>query len=263
MVLLGHSIRRQRILLIAACALLFGFQILIILVARGLQETGGFATLENLIPDAVRQWTDIPALSFRGMVSFAYTHPVVLVFLMVMAIAVGTEPAGEVESKIIDLLLARPVARASVIGRSFLVLLAATVAAVGSMLLGTWSGLLLLARGSAPWPAPRVILSLAANLSLIVTAWGSIALLIASLSRRRGGAAGIAALLALATFIVDAVGRLWGPLRLATVVSPFHYFSPFPLITGAPLPVRDVVVLAAITLVAFLAAQVAYARRDL
>jgi ABC-2 type transport system permease protein len=262
-VLLSHSIRRQRILLIAACVLLFLFQILMILVARGLDQTGGFATLENLIPDAVRQWTNIPALSFRGMVSFAYSHPVVLVFLMVMAIALGTEPAGEVESKIIDLLLARPVGRASVIGRSFLVLLAATVAAVGSMLLGTGSGLLLLARESAPWPAPRVILALAANLSLIVTAWGSIALLIASLSRRRGGAAGVAALLALATFIVDAVGRLWDPLRAATVLTPFHYFSPIPLITGAPLPVRDVVVLAAVTLAAFAAAQVAYARRDL
>lgn len=262
-VLLRHSLRRQRTLLIAVCALLFAFQILLILVARGLQDTGGFAQLENLIPDLVRQWTNVPALSFRGMVSFAYSHPVVLLFLMAMAIAIGTEPAGEIESKFVDVLLARPLARASVINRSLTVLVLATAAAVGSMLLGTWSGLLLLAPRTAPWPAPRVILSLAANLALIVVAWGVIALVIASRARRRAATAGATGVLVLGMFILDAVGRLWNPLREAAWISPFHYFSPFPLIGGAPLPGRDVAVLAAIVVAGFAVAHVAYARRDL
>jgi ABC-2 type transport system permease protein len=246
-----------------ACALLFAFQILMILVARGLEQTGGFSQLENLIPDVVRQWTNIPALSFRGMVSFAYSHPVVLLFLMGMAITVGTEPAGEIESRFIDLVLARPVPRASIVNRSFLLLLAGTVAAVGSMLLGTSLGLLALAPRTVPWPAPRVILSLAANLCLIVTAWGAVALFIASTVRRRAAAAGATALLALGLFILDAVGRLWDPLRRAAYLSPFHYFSPFPLIAGAPLSGRDVVVLGALLLAGFAAAHAVYARRDL
>jgi ABC-type transport system involved in multi-copper enzyme maturation permease subunit len=261
--LLRHSVRRQRVLLSAACALLFLFQILLILVGRGFETTGGFAQLENLIPDVVRQWVDLPALSFRGMVSFAYSHPVVLLFLMAMALAIGTEPAGEIESKFTDLLLARPLARASVINRSLLVLLAATVAAVGSMLLGTWGGLLLFAPRTVPWPAPRVILSLAANLSLIVTAWGAIALAIASVAKRRAAAAGATGLLVLGMFILDAVGRLWTPLRDVARISPFHYFSPFPLIAGAPLPGQDIAVLGAIALTGFAVAHVAYARRDL
>lgn len=263
MLLLAHSLRRQRALLAGACALLFAFQILLILVARGLEQTGGFAQLENLIPDVVRQWTNIPALSFRGMVSFAYSHPVVLVFLMVMAIAIGTEPAGEIESRFVDLLMARPLARRDAIHRSIVLLLAATVAAVGSMLIGTWSGLLLLAPATVPGPAPRVILALAANLSLIVVAWGTIALVVGSLARRRGHAAGATALLALAMFILDAVGRLWQPLRQVSRFSPFHYFSPFPLIAGTPLPLGDVVALAAIGLAGFVLATIAFGRRDL
>jgi hypothetical protein len=193
--LLAHSLRRQRGLLLAVCALLFAFQILLILVARGLEETGGFAQLESLIPDIVREWTNIPALSFRGMVSFAYSHPVV--------------------------------------------------------------------PRAAPWPAPRVILSLAANLSLIVLAWGGIALCVASLARRRGAAAGAAGVLVLATFILDAVGRLWAPLREVARVSPFHYHSPFPLIAGAPLPGRDVAALAGTFVAGCAAAYLVYQRRDL
>jgi ABC-2 type transport system permease protein len=250
-------------MLAAICGLLFAFQVLLILVARGLEETGGFAQLEGLIPDAVRQWVNIPTLSFRGLVSFAYSHPIVLLFLMGLAIALGTEPAEEVESGFADLLLARPVRRAAVINRSVLLLLAATGAAVGSMMVGTWAGLALLGPRQVQWPAPRLILSLAVNLALIVVVWGVLALLIASRAHRRGAAAGATAVLVLATFILDAVGRLWDPLRVAAFLSPFHYFNPFPLIAGAELPVGDVMVLAAVAVAGFVLAHLAYARRDL
>jgi ABC-type transport system involved in multi-copper enzyme maturation permease subunit len=261
--LLRHSARRYRPLLIGICALLFGFQILLILVGRGLEQAGGFAQLENLIPDMVRQWTNIPALSFRGLVSFAYSHPVVLVSLMGMAIALGTEPAGEVESGFADLVLARRVPRGAVIHRSLLLLLTATVAGVGSMMAGTWTGLVVLAPAGTPSPEAGVIVALAVNLALAVIAWGSIALLIGSLARRRGAAAGGVALLAFAAFVIDAVGRLWAPMRGVALFSPFHYFSPFPLIAGAPLPWRDVIVLASVAVLAAAGAHVAYARRDL
>jgi len=263
MILLAHSLRRQRVLFIAACVLLFAFQILLILVARGLERSGGFMSLESLIPDFLEQWTNMAALSFAGMVSFAYSHPVVLVFLIVMAIGIGTEPLGEIDAKFVDLLMARPLPRRSAINRSITLLLVATAAAVGSMLLGTWSGLLLLAPASVPGPAPRVILSLAANLALAVLAWGAIALTLGALARRRAAAVGTAGLLALAMFILDYVGRLWEPARGVSRLSPFHYFSPFPLIGGAPLPGRDVMALAGIFLGGCVIAHMVYARRDL
>ena len=263
MILLAHSLRRQRVLFIAACVLLFAFQILLILVARGLEWSGGFIELGNLFPAFLQELTNLAMMSFGGMVSFAYTHPVVLVFLIAMAIGIGTEPAGEIEAKFVDLALARPLPRRSAINRSIALLLVATGAALGSMLLGTWSGLLLLAPASVPGPAPRVILSLAANLALAVLAWGAIALTLGSLARRRAAAAGTTGLLALAMFILDYVGRLWEPARGLSRLSPFHYFSPFPLIGGAPLPGRDVVTLAVIFLAGCVAAHVVYARRDL
>jgi ABC-2 type transport system permease protein len=197
------------------------------------------------------------------MVSFAYSHPVVLVALLAIAVALGTEPAGEVESRFVDLLMARPVSRGSVVDRSAAALLGATAAAVGTLMLGTWIGLLLLAPPALRGPERRVILSLAANLALVVLAWGAVALALGSLARRRAAAAAVTGLLALAMFLLDVLGRLWEPARELSWISPFHYFSPFPVIGGAPLPGKDLVVLAAIAVTGYAAARIGYARRDL
>ena len=263
LILFRLSLRRHRALLGGACALLFAFQVVLILVARGLEETGGFAQIAALIPDFVKQWVNVFTPTFSGMVSFAYSHPVVLVALIAIAIAIGTEPAGEVESGFVDLLMARPVTRGAAVDRSAGALLAATAAAVSTMMLGTWIGLLLLAPATTRGPEPRVILSLAANLALVVLAWGAIALAIGSLSRRRAAAAGAAGLLVLAMFLLDLLGRLWEPTHQLSRLSPFHYFSPFRLIGGAPLAGRDVAVLGAIALAGFAVARIGYARRDL
>lgn len=263
LLLLRHSLARQRGLLVAAGSLFFGFQILLILVARGLERSGGFLQLEGLIPDFLEQWSNMAALTFAGMVAFGYSHPVMLVFLVAIAIAIGTEPAGEIESGFVDLLMARSLPRGVPVLRSLSLLLVVIVGSVGCMLLGTWTGLRLLAPDSTLAPEARVILALAANLVLIVAAWGALALALGAFARRRATAAAVTGLLALAMFILDYVGRLWQPAAQVSRLSPFHYFSPFPLIGGAPLPAGDVGALLAIVLAASAVAYLGYARRDL
>ncbi len=68
---------------------------------------------------------------------------------------------------------------------------------VALMLLGTWSGLTTLAPETAELPTARMILGMALNLGLLALAWSSIALAVASASRRRGVAAGISGIAAL------------------------------------------------------------------
>ena len=48
--LLLHSLRRARTLVLAMGALLGAFQVVLILVARSIQRTGGFDQLVNLLP---------------------------------------------------------------------------------------------------------------------------------------------------------------------------------------------------------------------
>src|SRR5688572_26519466 len=97
-----------------------------------------------------------PALtSFRGMVLFAYFDPLIVMLLVQFAIYLATEPAGEVESNLVDLLLARPMPRHVIVSRTFLVMAFGTLLMVGAMQATTWAGLWWMAPGDAQGPAAR------------------------------------------------------------------------------------------------------------
>jgi ABC-type transport system involved in multi-copper enzyme maturation permease subunit len=258
-----HSLRRSRIFLFAACVLLFSFQWLMILVARSLEKANRFEQLGGIMPAFVSEWTNMVAASFRGFVLFGYSHPVVLIFLVALAISAGSEPAGVIESKFIDLLMSRPVRRSSVVAATMLVLVVTIAGAVGCMVLGTWCGLRLLAPPAVIVPEMRVILSLAANLGIEVLAWGAIALVVASFAKRRVTVTSTCGLLALGMFVLDYIGRFWEPAKGISRISPFHYFSPFEMIGGQTLRIRDVGILFVIVAAGAAIATVEYVRRDL
>jgi len=93
--------------------------------------------------------------------------------------------------------------------------------------------------------------------------WSGIAMAIGSASRRRGVAGSIAGLLALATLLLDYVGRLWQPAEKVAWISPFRYYSPFELVMGTPLPPKHLWVLAAIAVSGIATAYVLFSRRDI
>jgi ABC-type transport system involved in multi-copper enzyme maturation permease subunit len=151
------------------------------------------------------------------------------------AIAIGTEPAGEVETRFFDLVLARPVPRALVVARSILLILLLPAIVIGVMMAAT----LLAVRWGAPAgsdvPA-RLIASLALNLWMLVECAGGMALAVASVSRRRATAAGLVGVAMLALFFVDYVARVWPAARSIVWLSPFHYFDAMAMVMGQPLP---------------------------
>jgi len=261
--LVAHSLRRRRGFLITMVLMLAGFQFFMILVARDLEQSGRFQAVQALMPDFVAQWTNMVGASFRGIVLFGYSHPIVQLFLVAIAISIGTEPAGEVESKFIDLLMARPVARPVIVARSLIVLLLVTATAIGTMWTASVTGLRLFAPSTAQLPSGGVVFSLAAGLGLVTLAWGSIALAIASWSTRRATASAVCGFAAFAAFVLDYVGKFWDKAEPASTISPFHYFDPFRMIGGEPLHGSDVASLALFIVVAAAVAYVAYARRDL
>jgi len=263
MTLVRHSLRRWRGFLSATAMLLMAVQFFVILAARSLELSGRFRLLEAMMPAFMAQWTNMMAASFAGFALFGYSHPLVQLFLVAMAIGVGSEPAAEIDTKFIDLLMARPLPRSAAISRTLVMLVLVATGAMVCMLAATWGGLRLLAPASARLPHTRVIVSLAANLAFLVLAWGGGAVALASLSRRRSTVAAVCGLLALAMFVLDYVGRFWDAVIPFARLSPFHYFDPFAIIGGRPLPAFDLVTLFAIFAAGAVMANVAYARRDL
>src|SRR5207248_573532 len=109
--LLRHSLRRWRAFFAATAALLIAFQFFMILAARSLELSGRFRILGAVMPAFMAQWSNMTAASFTGFVLFGYSHPLVQLFLVAAAIGIGSEPVAEIDTKFIDLVMARPIGR--------------------------------------------------------------------------------------------------------------------------------------------------------
>ncbi len=252
--LLIHSLKRVRTLVLSMGILLAGFQLILIVVARSIQGSGGFEELTTLLPSWVREMLGP---------SIAYFHLSVIGALVALSILVSTMPASEIETGFIDLILSRPLARHWIITRTIIVTTLAIILVLSLMMTGTWAGLATLAPKIAGRPSAKLILSLATNLAFLMLCWSGVAMAIGSASRRRSIAGGIAGLLALATFLLDYVGLLWKPAESTAWLSPFRYYRPFDLVMGNPLPVKNLVVLGAIAVAGFISAYILFSRRDI
>jgi ABC-2 type transport system permease protein len=259
-------LHRVRKLLLATGVLLAVFQIVLILQANSIQAANSFAQLGALIPPFLRDIMGpsfVAFLSYSGMVSFGYIHPVVIGAVVAVSMTLATIPVMEKETGFIDLVLARPVARHWIVVRSILVVLISAVFLLAMMAVGTWLGLKGFAPATAAWPPVRVVGSLAVNLGFLMLCWAAIAMAIGGVCRRRGSAGAIAGLLAVAAYLTDYIGRAWKPADAVAWLSPFRYYAPFELVMGAPLSTKNVGVLGGIAIVGFALAWVGYLRRDI
>jgi len=266
LVLAAHSLRRIRPVVIGTALVLGGFQFLLTQVASFLLKTGGFGLIPSLVPDFIRSMAGpsmLAFMSFEGVVAFGYFHPIVIAAHLGLAIAIATEPATEVETRFADLTLARPITRRQVITRTVVVLVVAEAAVLLVMTTATWTGLTCCTPADAPRPEPATIRSLATILGTLTLCWGGLALAVASAVRRRATASAVAAVAALAAYLLDYLGRIWDPARYLSTLSPFHYFEPVSNVSGTPLNMRDVAVLLAVGLAGATAGYTIFSRRDL
>ena len=158
--LVAHSLRRARTLVLVLSLVLAGFQWLMTLAARALESMDAFAQILGFLPPAFRVLAGpalVPLMSFAGMVTVGYFHLIVLAAVIAMAVGIGTETAGEIEQRLVDLFLSRPLWRGWMVVRSLVVLVVSTIAVLAAMALGTWSGLVLFAPAGVAWPEASLI----------------------------------------------------------------------------------------------------------
>lgn len=264
--LVRHSARRGRALLLVTAALLVGFQALASRMAASFEASDSFGPIAAMLPDFLRQALGasfLALLSFSGIALLGFFHFAVIAFLVGLSVAIGTEPASEVEHRFTDLVLARPLPRWVPIARSAVLVAAVAAGMAAAMCAGTWVGLALSAPAGLVWPAPRLILSLGGLMAALMFACGGLAVAIGAAARRRGVAGAAAGLLIFALFLLDVVARVWEPARGLGRLSPFHYFEPIRLVGGQPLDWTHVAVLIGVGAAGVVAALVVYARRDL
>lgn len=181
------------------------------------------------------------------------------ILFLVFAIGAGARAiAGEEEGRTLDLLLSAPIRRSHVIADKWISLVVTTLGlAVVLGLTITLVGPLFDLRIPVGDLAAACLM-----LFLLAVTFGTIALAIGCLTGRRGLANGIAGALATITYVLNVLAtaeRSIAPLR---PLSPFRwYLEPDPLTTGVS--ATNVLVLLAITAIAYLGAWLTFERRDL
>jgi len=264
--LVAHSLRRFRTVTLVMAALLSAFQVLLVLAATTLHESGTFSQLGLLVPPILREVFGeslLVFMSFAGIVAFGYFHPMIVAALIGLVMAVATEPAAEVESRFLDAVLARPLRRGAIVTRSIILLLLLPAVILVGMVAGTAAGLRLLAPAGVPLPGARLIASLAFNTWALLVCIGGLTLAAAVNGRRRVTVAGTAGLAAFALYLVDYLARVWEPARRIVWVSPFHYDDAMAMVMGKALPASDIVTLLGAGALGMAAAYLVFSRRDL
>jgi ABC-2 type transport system permease protein len=195
-------------------------------------------------------------MGFMDTEMFSFMGPILI---LVFAIGIGARAvAGEEEAGTLDMVLAHPVSRHSVILQKFAVLTVMvatlTVALFASLLAGTQAAGMSISAGR--------MLQASVLLGLLGLVFGSVAFIAASASGRRvvGIAAGGG--LAWVLYLLNALGQLVHNLNGFRVLSLFYYYGgAAPLRRG--LDAANISAFVLVTLLALGGALVAFQRRDL
>ncbi len=193
--------------------------------------------------------------------SIAWVHPVVLAMLWAHEITLCTRlPAGEVDRGTIDVLFGTPVSRWCAYICETVVWMVAGAVVIGMGLVGAWCGNLM----ASPESRPSVgqILVIVVNLYCLYLAVGGMALLISSLSDRRGRAVATAFGVVLASFFLNFLTQFWTPAKHISFLGIMNYYKPLLVLRKASWPVEDMTVLLSCGLVLWVAGGVIFNRRD-
>ncbi|MDH3729913.1 MAG: ABC transporter permease [Acidimicrobiia bacterium] len=174
------------------------------------------AMLEMFGIDDIDSYTSPPGFLETQLFS-TYVPLIFLIFAIGRGVSVL---AGEERDRTLDVLLANPVSRERVILEKAAAI-AALIAVLGAVVFVVVLSGSLLYEG---WPSVVNLVSAVISAILMGLTYGWLALAAGAVTGRRGMAMGVAAGLAVATYIINGVAPLVEGLEWAVNLSPFNYY---------------------------------------
>jgi ABC-type transport system involved in multi-copper enzyme maturation permease subunit len=253
---------------LAGCVLVLpGFQVVLAAQAASIEQSQAFGRMADLLPAFLQRGLGEQTLllaSFKGTLGVGYFHPVVAVLLALLGVYFATEPAYDVESGRVDLLLARAVPRHCLMTRSMMTSAGAVVGVAALMALGTWIGLHAFAPAfRRTWPSAQVMGTLIVHLVAVAWCFSGLGMAIAAGSSRWASAFTIVALTTVVTYMLDFLAIAWPRARAVAWLSPFDYYPAIPILGGTAPVWSNLLVLWSATLVFTAIAYWRFERRDL
>lgn len=262
--LLRHLTARHSVFLIFSLALLGGFEYLMCAAVATVNVRGAIEELMKSVPPVVQAMVGnefFAGLTTRGILAFGWNHPVAQALGAAVAIVLATRAvAGEIESGVMELLLSQPLSRTRyfIAQTSFAMLALATLSLVGA--LGTLIGQKFFRLEMFDTLS---LLKLGLNFFLLQSAWFSLTLLLSVFGRESGRVASAAFLLALSSYLVQAIGTLWPAAAFLLPYSLYTYYSPQAVLVQNTLAGKSIAVLCSVVLICVGTAAWRFQRRDI
>jgi ABC-2 type transport system permease protein len=241
--LVSRSLGRVWRMWAASASLLVGFQVALTITAVTLHESGSFEQLFQAVPAFVRQWIGASLSSFAGMSALTFFEPVVILLLVLFAVYVASEPAGDVEEGLVDLVLARPLPRHWLVTRSLLAMTTTTAALVLALVAANVLSVLALAPGGATGPAGTTVLDLSVHLFALTWCFGGLTLAVAASLGRRSSVLGVLTVAVIALFLMKVLAEFTTRFDWLRWATPFDYFRGTDVLMGTAPTVWNVTVL--------------------
>lgn len=261
--LIARSLQRVWPMWTATAVLLTAFQVALTVTAVSLHESGDYQRLFEAVPAFVRSMVGPALTSFAGMTALVLFEPLVILLLVLFAVYVASEPAGDVEDGLVDLTLARPMPRHWLVTRSLLAMAGTAATLVLVLAAANVVSGRLLAPAGVPGPSGATIFSLMGHLFMVTWCFGGVTLAVATRSRRRGTVLGVVTLAAISLFLVKVLGEFSRRFDWLRGLSPFDYFRGPEILLGTAPVAWNLTVLATIGAVGAAVAYWQFERRDL
>jgi ABC-2 type transport system permease protein len=263
--LLRRLFKRHGPFLAAIGLLLCGFQVLICAIVANINIEGALQEITQSLPPFMRNFISEElalSVSGRGLIVFAWNHPVVHAMLAAVMIMLASRAiAGEIEGGTMELVLAQPISRRTYLTAQSIFAVVVLIALLGLMLGGIRLALSLFElQQILSWPA---FLPVAINLFSLEMAIYGMTLALSSLSREGGRVVTVALLFVLISFLLQAVARLWPAIQFLQHYTIFEYYSPQRIVMNEGTPWRNIVLLVALGLVGGGAGWWKFMRRDI
>ena len=262
--LIRHLAGRHAVFLAVSGFILGGFEFLISGIVSTVNVSGALQELLKYTPpfmQTIIMEQFLGGLSSKSILAFGWNHPISLALGAAVAIVLASRAvAGEIESGVLELTLSQPISRSRYICAQILFALGslAAVSLLGAA--GTLFGER--AYGLDLFPA-GVLLKLAFGFFLLQAAWYGIALALSVFAREIGRVATAGFLLALTSYLISVIAKLWKHAAFLLPYSINTYFSPQSVLVDGTLEARAVLILSAVFLVSSGIAFRRFSRRDI
>jgi len=261
--LLRLLVARNRVPLTLSAVLFCGFEVLICAVVTTLDVQ---SVLQNVMKSTPPFFSSLigeqfGGLTLRGLLAFGWNHPVILALGSATAIILGSRAvAGEIDQGAIEILLTQPLSRMRFYAAHFLfgatALALLTLAGIAGTLIGQR------VYDIDPFSA-RDLALLGALYWLLNLAWFAVSLAVSSRGREGGTAAMTVFFLALASFLVNAIGSILKSWEVALPYSLYTWYSPRQILVDPVPQTTSIAVLASVAIVAAITGALLFQRRDL